>query len=128
MRTEMSDNALRQYLGLDWNEFGHLADATRRVGYVDTLRCLDGTSSSLDQLASKYNRPPKADEESDARLEALSRAAFARLDAYAAENEAFRRARSNSSPRGRNRRREDQEEDGRKAAHERGYREPYRDA
>lgn len=126
MRTEMTDNALRGYLGLSWEEFNNLRQSIHE-DHLNRLRTLDQVSPTLEQLAAKSNRPPKADEASDIRLEALSVGAFARLDAIVAANEGTRRVRGKTPQRG-NTGRFAQEEDGRQAARERGYVEPHREA
>lgn len=79
MREEMNDRALSRYLGLDHVEFqqlrGRLSPDT-----LERYRSLDVVALTLEQYATKYNRPPAPTEESDAQLEAAQVAAFARLE------------------------------------------------
>lgn len=100
MRTAMSDRALAIYLNLSRPEFEALMAGTPGI-VLEVYRDLDLISKSLDMLATRYNRPPPASEESDAALEAASARAFARLDQTAADNEAHRRVRSEGSQRAR---------------------------
>lgn len=82
MRAEMSDRALSRYLGLDHDEFqqlrGRLSPDT-----LERYRSLDLVALTLEQYATKYNRPPVPTEESDAQLETTQVAAFARLEQFA---------------------------------------------
>jgi hypothetical protein len=96
----MGNSALMLYLGLSWVEFDQLA-AALPAARLEVYRTLDEVSPNLEQLATKLNRPPEADMESDCELEAASRRAFGRLEEAVRVNEEFRRARSNSSLRAR---------------------------
>ena len=80
MRTEMNDAALRRYLGLDREEFAYLRAHLDETGFIDHLRNLDLISLTLEQYATKYNRPPAPTEDSDAQLSDAQRRAFARLE------------------------------------------------
>lgn len=129
----MNDHELRIYLGLSTYEFDALLAAAPDA--VERYRDLARVCANLEQLPVTYNRPPKTDDEDPihGELDALSEAAFARLDAAIEANEAFRRRRQDA-PSGRRtphstgvsdytfQRMIAPEEKGRKWARERGYR------
>lgn len=99
----MNDQELRRYLDLSEEEFSFLSPSRR-----DAYRDLAAVSDSLEQLPSRYNRPPETDEDDvvHAALEALSVEAFARLEALIKAHEDFRRVRADAPqgrPRGRRR-------------------------
>lgn len=99
----MNYSDLRVYLGLDHDEFEQLLDATPPAQH-EAWMAMAQVSDNLEQLPSRYNRPPETadyDPVHDA-LEATSEAAFARLDALIREHEEFRQARK-ESPSGRRR-------------------------
>jgi hypothetical protein len=102
----MSNHELRGYLGLSIYEFERFLEVTH-PDKVEAYRELALLSSNLEQLPTKYNRPPEPDEASDSHLDACSVAAFARLDAAEQANEASRQKRSEGTPRARQGRRSD---------------------
>lgn len=99
----MNYHDLRRYLGLDEAEFGMLL-ISARPEQVEAWADMAQVSDNLEQLPGRYNRPPETEDDDPVhrRLDALSEAAFARLDALIAEHEEFRRARA-EAPSGRRR-------------------------
>lgn len=93
----MNVHDLRRYLGLDVSEFAYLLAA--QPDALERYAPFVAASDNLEQLPSRYNRPPAAPEDDPvhAELDAVSRAAFARLEALIAEHEAFRRSRTEPS-------------------------------
>lgn len=102
----MNDRELSTYLGLGFSEFQQL-QSRLDPATIEGYRLLDEVSPNLEQLPTRLNRPPEATEDSDAQLEALSVAAFGRLEASAQANEAFRRQRADGASRARQRRQRD---------------------
>lgn len=102
----MTDRELRTYLSISEEEFEHLL---RRLppARLEAYRALAAVSDNLEQLPSRYNRPPVTadDDPVHLELEARSAAAFAALDALIKAHEEFRRARADGAQRPRNGRR-----------------------
>lgn len=104
----MNSKELQVYLGLSEEEFGYLV-MNSGGGALQAYSGLDAVSDNLEQLLSRYNRPPKTSDDDPVHdaLEARSVAAFARLEALIKAHEEFRRARAEGSygaPVGRRRR------------------------
>lgn len=99
----MNYSDLRVYLGLDFDEFEQLLAASSPA-QVEAWMAMAQVSDNLEQLPSRYNRPPETAEDDPVHdtLEATSAAAFARLDALIKEHEEFRQARKDA-PSGRRR-------------------------
>jgi hypothetical protein len=92
MRTEMNDRTLARYLGLDREEFDWLK-LRLTPEKLEDYRLLAEVAVTLEQYATRYNRPPKATEESDAALMAAQSRAFARLEQNAQHGAGHRQER-----------------------------------